>query len=151
MDDELAVFLRYVDPGAEGIQIFRYDVSAYLHEILVEYIPVAGVIKMHHRLLVLKGEIEGGDYGRLEAVEGVMFVDDLFRFFHYDALDERHVKLRLPIGFLPVAQNRYLAALGWPVEKISDTLVVIRVETIPLVEELLRTCCIEVEEGKQWR
>ena len=88
VDDELAVLLRYVDPGAEGIQIFRYDVSAYLHEILVEYIPVAGVIKMHHRLLVLNGEIEGGDYGRLEAVEGVMFVDDLFRFLHYDALDE---------------------------------------------------------------
>lgn len=64
----------------------------------------------------------------------------------YVKLDDLHVQARLPIGFVPGHMNRILDAAGWPVENAEDRFNrIIRVEAVPLVEELLAASYIGFE------
>ena len=66
----------------------------------------------------------------------------------YVMLDELHMRAALPIGFLPGHLNCILDAIGWPVEDAEDRFNrIIRVEALPLVEELLSTGYIGFERA----
>lgn len=66
----------------------------------------------------------------------------------YDMLDESHAKAVLPVGFIPGHLNRVLDAIGWPVENAEDRFSrIVRVEVLPLVEELLSATYIGFERA----
>ena len=71
----------------------------------------------------------------------------------YSILDDLHVRAVLPIGFVPGHISRILDVIGWPVDNAVDRFNrIIRVETLPLVEELLSVSNIgfeRVSDGKQ--
>lgn len=71
----------------------------------------------------------------------------------YSILDDLHAQAFLPIGFAPGHINRILDAIGWPVDNAVDRFSrIIRVETLPLAEELLSASYIGFErvlDGKQ--
>ena len=63
-------------------------------------------------------------------------------------LDESHAKAVLPVGFIPGHLNRVLDAIGWPVENAEDRFSrIVRVEVLPLVEELLSATYIGFERA----
>ena len=58
-------------------------------------------------------------------------------------LGGRHVSMASPVGFIPGYLNRILDAIGWPVEDVNDRFSrILRVEALPLVEELLEASSI---------
>ena len=61
---------------------------AYPHKVLVEDIPVIGVIKVHYGSLVIEGELQGCHDGTLDAVKGMVGAYQTLRLFHDYALDE---------------------------------------------------------------
>lgn len=66
----------------------------------------------------------------------------------YEQLDGRHVRSVLPIGFVPGHLNRILDSLGWPIDDAVDRFNrVLRVEAVPIVEELLAVCGIGFREA----
>lgn len=71
----------------------------------------------------------------------------------YSILDDLHAQADLPIRFVPGHIGRILDAIGWPVDNAADRFNrIIRVETLPLVEELLSASNIgfeRVSDGKQ--
>lgn len=74
----------------------------------------------------------------------------------YGMLDELHAQAKLPVGFVPGHINRFLDAVGWPVEDVRDKFNrIFRVEALPLVRELLAASSIGFEEisdaGQQGR
>ncbi len=65
----------------------------------------------------------------------------------YVMLDELHARAVLPIGFVPGHINRFLDAVGWPIKDADDRFNrIIRVETLPLIRELLAASSIGLEE-----
>ena len=61
----------------------------------------------------------------------------------YIRLDEKHVKMVSPVGFIPGNLNKVLDALGWPVDDVNDRFNrIMRAEALPLVEELLEASSI---------
>lgn len=73
----------------------------------------------------------------------------------YSMLDALHAQAVLPVGFVPGHINRILDAIGWPVDDAADRFNrIVRVEALPLVEELLSASYIKFERasnGKQQR
>jgi hypothetical protein len=69
----------------------------------------------------------------------------------YQRLDNKHIFLCAPIGFLPGSLNRFLDVATWPEENASDRFRrIARTETLPLIEELLAAdniCLKETENG----
>ncbi len=64
----------------------------------------------------------------------------------YAMLDGLHMRAVLPIGFIPGHINRILDAIGWPVDNAADRVNrIIRVEALPLVEDLLSASYIGFE------
>lgn len=65
----------------------------------------------------------------------------------YVRLDEEHIRIFLPVGFVPGDINRVLDAVGWPVEAVNDRFNrVVRAEALPLVRGLLEASSIGVRE-----
>lgn len=65
----------------------------------------------------------------------------------YAALDKLHARAILPIGFVPGHINRFLDAMGWPVEDAYDRFNrVVRIEALPAIRELLAASSIGLEE-----
>ena len=61
----------------------------------------------------------------------------------YAWLDEKHVRMVLPVGFVPGDLNRTLDAVGWPVDDVGDRFNrIMRAEALPLVGELLEASYI---------
>ncbi len=67
----------------------------------------------------------------------------------YTKLDEKHVRMVVPVGFIPGDLNRVLDAVGWPVDSVKDRFRrIMRIEALPLVEELLEASSIGMEAVK---
>lgn len=66
----------------------------------------------------------------------------------YVMLDNLHARTSLPIGFIPGHVNRILDVIGWPIDDAVDRFNrIVRIETLPLVEELLLTSYIRFERS----
>lgn len=67
----------------------------------------------------------------------------------YVALDEKHARMTVPVGFVPGRVNRILDAVTWPVDDADDRLNrIARREVLPLIGELLSACYIGFEEAR---
>lgn len=66
----------------------------------------------------------------------------------YERLRSKHFKAMLPIRLIPGRLNRILDATTWPLENIGDFTRVVRVESMPLIRDLLSACYIELEENR---
>lgn len=65
----------------------------------------------------------------------------------YAVLDKQHARAILPVGFVPGHINRFLDAIGWPVENVNDRFNrIVRIEALPVVNELLAASSIGLEE-----
>ena len=87
---------------AECVEVLGDNVLAYPHEVLVEYIPVIGVIEVHYRPLVIKGELQCGNDGTLYAVEGVVGAYKAIRLFEDYLLDKSREIRIVVIEGIPV-------------------------------------------------
>ncbi len=88
VDEKRLIRRCYVQSFAELVEVFSDDMLAYPHKVLIEDVPVAGVIKMHNGLLVVERELKRRYDGTFYAVEGVVLVDDPLGLFQDDALDK---------------------------------------------------------------
>lgn len=65
----------------------------------------------------------------------------------YTRLDDKHIKIAAPNGYLPEYQNCLIDALTWPVSSIKDRLMrIARAESLPVIEGLLSDVCISIRE-----
>ena len=88
VDKERFVLRVYSYTFAESVEVFRYDVLAYPHEVGIEYISVIGVIEVHNGFFMVESELQSGNYGALDAVKCVMCTDKSLGLFQDDVLDE---------------------------------------------------------------
>lgn len=70
----------------------------------------------------------------------------------YITLDEKHVRMVAPVGFVPGRINRILDAVTWPIDDACDRFNrIARREALPLIGELLSACHIGFKEARSDR
>lgn len=68
----------------------------------------------------------------------------------YGNLDSKHIRMHIPIGFLPGRHNRFVDAVSWPVDGIDDNFDrVARVESINLIKNALAASHVVLKESER--
>lgn len=68
----------------------------------------------------------------------------------YRNLDFKHIRMHIPIGFLPGRYNRFVDAVSWPVEDIYDNFDrIARVESLDLIKNALAASHVVLKESER--
>ena len=64
----------------------------------------------------------------------------------YEPFDDKHVKVVLPIGYVPGYLNRVLDDVTWPINSANDRFKrIARIEALPMIEELLSASSVGIK------
>lgn len=67
----------------------------------------------------------------------------------FSKVDHHHIRVQMPLNFLPGERRRILEVMGWPKESVSDfSNKLFRIECLPLIEKMLSECNVVLKEAR---